>query len=223
MGLEQFKGKTDEALIQQMRQGAVQVSDYLMDKYKGTVRALADRYYLIGADKEDLVQEGMIGLFKAVRDYQPDRNSSFYSFAVLCIKREMFTAINKYHSKKNMPLNTYISLSAEEKDPAFDPEQKENLIDRLEDRKGFDPEQAVIDSEFLKDFQEQSREFLSDMEAKVLALLINGKNYREIAEELSMTPKSADNAIQRCKQKIGRLWNMDTNLKARGKKKEDLP
>ncbi len=213
MGDTEFQGKSDEALIGQMRKGAVEVSDYLVNKYKGTVRALADKYYLIGADKEDLVQEGMIGLFKAVRDYREGRNSSFYSFAVLCIKREMFTAINKYHSKKNMPLNNYVSFSSALEDRDFSEERPAKLQDVLEAENTFNPEQVALDNEFIDDFEQISRDVFSEKEGRVMELLLQGKGYKEIAKELSMTPKSVDNAIQRCKQKLGRIWNVEANQK----------
>lgn len=206
----QFQGKSDEALIAQMRKGAVEVSDYLVNKYKGAVRSLADKYYLIGADREDLVQEGMIGLFKAVRDYREDRNTSFYSFAVLCIKREMFTAINKYHSKKNLPLNNYVSLSAELENEHAGQESAPKLLDVLESESASNPEQVALDNEFIDDFEQISKDVFSEKEGRVMELLLQGKSYREIAGELSLSPKSVDNAIQRCKQKLGRIWNVET-------------
>ncbi len=210
MEKDRWKEQSDEKLISQMQQGTAQVWDYLVNKYKGTVRSLANRYYLIGADKEDLVQEGMIGLFKAVRDYRPDRNASFYSFAVLCIKREMFTAINKYHSKKNSPLNNYVSFSAKLEENSRDQETAGKLLDVLEAESAFDPVQAAIDKEFLETFEETAKDFLSETEGKVLHLMIQGKGYREIADALSMSPKSADNAVQRCKQKLTKFLDQKT-------------
>ncbi len=208
MNKSDFKGKTDEELLVQMREGLEEVSEHLIDKYKGTVRYLANQYYLIGADKEDLLQEGMIGLFKAIRDFRSNKNSSFYTFAVLCIKREMFSAINKYHSKKNSPLNNYVSFSETLEENSGDKENPGTVLDLLESESIFTPEQAALDNEFLESFEELSSELLSDKEYQVMQLFLQGKGYREIAEELSMTPKSADNALQRSKQKLAKLLNM---------------
>lgn len=204
MGDFGFEGKTDEELVQ-MKEHSAQVSEYLINKYKGTVRYLANQYYLIGADKEDLLQEGMIGLFKGIRDYRPEKNCSFYSFAVLCIKREMFTAINRYHSKKNHPLNHYVSFSEALEDAGEGKDNTGTVLDLLESESVYTPEQVALDNEFLEAFEELSSAYLSDKEYQVLQLVLQGKEYREIAQELSMTPKAADNAIQRCKQKLGKL------------------
>lgn len=204
-----FIGMTDETLLVHMREGAEDISGYLIDKYKGTVRYFANQYYLIGADKEDLIQEGMIGLFKAIRDYRPGKNSSFYSFAVLCIKREMFTAINKYHSKRNGPLNNYISFSETLEENNGDKENPGTVLDLLESESTFTPEQVALDNEFMESFEEITSEYLSEKEYQVMQLFLQGKGYREIAKELSMTPKSADNALQRSKQKLGKLLRLE--------------
>ncbi len=203
-----FQQLSDEELISRMRTCTPENSDYKLEKIKGTVRSLANRYYLIGADKDDLVQEGMIGLFKAIRDYRSDRGSSFYSFAVLCIKREMFTAVSKYQSKKNMPLNNSVSFSSElvQNKSVEEPAQ---LQDILQAESSQQPEQVVLDNEFENLFIKISEAYLSEKETSVLKLLIEGKGYREIAEELSMPPKSVDNAIQRCRQKLGKVWLAD--------------
>lgn len=203
---ERFEAQTDEMLLEQLRSGSAEVLDYLTEKYKGMVRTLANQYYLAGADREDLVQEGMIGLFKAIRDYRADRNSSFYSFAVLCIKRSMYTAITRSQSKSNQPLNEYISLSADIDADTAGKEGAGTLLEALEAESVYTPEQVVLDQDFLNDFAQQSTEHLSDTEYKVMNLLLEGRTYQEIAAALSISPKSADNAIQRCRQKLKKIY-----------------
>lgn len=196
---------TDEEWLSRLRDGDPEAADYLSEKYKSLVRALADRYYLEGADKEDLVQEGMIGLFKAMRDYRADKGAGFYSFAVLCIRRSMYTAMEKYHSSGNRPLNEYVSLSAEKSGNAADVDGGKTLLDSLESDRGMNPEQIVLDRDFLSDFAQQSTEHLSQTEYRVMNLLLEGKSYLEIADILAISPKSADNAIQRCRQKLKKI------------------
>lgn len=200
-----FAQQTDEQLLEKLRGRDEEVLEYLTEKYKGLVRTLANQYYLAGGDKEDLVQEGMIGLFKAIRDYRPDRNASFYSFAVLCIKRSLYTAITRSQSKSNRPLNEYISLSADVDADMSEKEGTQTLLDALEAESAFTPEQVVLDQDFLNDFAQQSTEHLSETEYKVMNLLLEGKTYQEIAQILSVSPKSADNAIQRCRQKLKKI------------------
>lgn len=200
-----FTQQTDEQLLEKLRDKDEKIFEYLTEKYKGLVRALANKYYLAGGDKEDLVQEGMIGLFKAIRDYRPDRNASFYSFAVLCVKRSLYTAITRSQSKSNRPLNEYISLSTDADADMAGKEGTQTLLDALEAESMFTPEQVVLDQDFLNDFAQQSTEHLSETEYKVMNLLLEGKTYQEIAQILSISPKSADNAIQRCRQKLKKI------------------
>lgn len=198
-----FQNKKDEELLAQ-KDIDHEVSEYLLEKYKYMVRALANQYYLVGADKEDLVQEGMIGLFKAIRDFRAEKGSSFYSFASLCINRELQTAITRSQSKKNSPLNNYVSISAND-DAGKAETEHAHLIDTLEAQDASNPEQAAIDKEFLMQFENEASSCLSELEYQVMRLLLDGNGYREIAEQLCVSPKSVDNAIQRCKQKLLRI------------------
>lgn len=196
MERDKYKDVSDERLIEQLREGQPEVMDYLMDKYKNLVRKRANALYLIGGETEDLIQEGMIGLFKAVQDYSADKDASFYRFAQLCITRQMYTAIEASQRKKHSPLNTYIPLDAgrEEPDGIF--------LEAEEKLQTLNPETLFISQETIRQLLKQVNERLSRMERQVLALYLDGMNYRQIAEEMGKTPKSIDNALQRIRGKI---------------------
>lgn len=170
----------------------------LFSRYKNYVKARARSYFLIGADHEDLIQEGMIGLYKAVRDYRMDRQSSFRSFAELCITRQMITAIKSATRQKHMPLNSYISLNA----PVYDEENDRTLIDTLMMDEESDPAQLVISQESLYSTQEKIKKELSPYEYEVLQLYLMGQSYQQIAQKLQKSSKSIDNALQRIKRKL---------------------
>lgn len=190
-----FEEMKDEELIECVRQGDKQVVDYLMDKYKNLVRQKARRLFLMGGDQDDLIQEGMIGLYKAIRDYTPNRDASFYSFANLCIERQMYSAIKASNRQKNLPLNTYISLS--------DIDLSENDVkEAVFGDNQLNPEKLVIDKESGDVLEYRLVRQLSAFEKKVFELFIEGKRYTEIAEELQKSPKSIDNALQRIKTKL---------------------
>lgn len=180
---------SDEELIARLRDGQDEIMDYLMDKYKHLVRKKAKVMFLIGGDTDDLIQEGMIGLFKAIRDYRPEKESSFYHFAELCISRQMYTAIEASNRKKHAPLNSYVSLS----------EPESGGIGELLETS---PEQMMIDRENVAQIKERIEKSLSDMEKKVLAYYMQGMNYVQIAEIMERSPKSIDNALQRIKNKL---------------------
>ncbi len=180
---------SDEELILHLRDGENEIMDYLMDKYKNLVRKKAKVMFLIGGDTDDLIQEGMIGLFKAIRDYRSDKDSTFYHFAELCISRQMYTAIEASNRKKHAPLNSYISLS--------EPESG-GIGELLETN----PEQMIIDRENVAQIKERIEKSLSDMEKEVLAYYMQGMNYVQIAELMERSPKSIDNALQRIKNKL---------------------
>lgn len=192
-----YENKTDEELIQALRSGEQEITDYLMDKYKNLVRKKAKALYLIGGDTDDLIQEGMIGLFKAVRDYRSDKESSFYHFADLCIARQMYTAVEASNRKKHAPLNSYVSLYSDEKDA-----DGMNLADVLTDVDESDPESMLISKENLKDFQRKVSESLSALEKEVLTYYLQGFDYLQIAEVMGKEPKTVDNALQRLKKKL---------------------
>ncbi|WP_026528755.1 RNA polymerase sporulation sigma factor SigH [Butyrivibrio sp. VCD2006] len=197
--------ETDEELITRLRDGESDVTDYIMNKYKNMVRTKAASMYILGADKDDLIQEGMIGLFKAVRDYDPGRDASFKTFADLCISRQMYTAIQASNRKKHAPLNGYISLYAKMDNPEDDMEFSLDQV--LEDMNDMDPESMVIDKENTRDIEEFIENGLSSFEQAVLELHLTGMSYTEIARVLGKDEKSTDNALQRLKTKIKKYVN----------------
>lgn len=172
--------------------------DYLVDKYKNFVRAKARSYFLIGADKEDIIQEGMIGLYKATRDFKGDRLASFKAFAELCVTRQIITAIKTATRQKHIPLNSYISLNK----PIYADETERTLMDVLVEGQGKDPEELFINREEFSDIEAKMGSILSDLEGKVLMGYLDGKSYNEIAAEYHRSVKSIDNALQRVKRKL---------------------
>ncbi len=188
----------DEAIIERINQGQVQALDYLINKYKNFVRAKARTYFLIGADREDIVQEGMIGLYKAIRDYREGKLSSFKAFAELCVTRQIITAIKTATRQKHIPLNSYVSLDK----PIYDEESDRTLLDVIGGSKAIDPQELIVNKEKLVDMEEKISELLSDLEKKVLALYLDGQSYQEISVELERHVKSIDNALQRVKRKL---------------------
>ncbi len=173
--------------------------EYILDKYKIFVKIKARSYFLIGADKEDLIQEGMIGLYKAIRDYCDDKQTSFKAFSELCVTRQMITAIKTATRQKHIPLNSYISLN---RSAYYEEESERTLEDTIQGNQAHDPVNLVINGEELKNMHESFKEILSDYESKVVKLYIEGRPYQEIADNLSRHVKSVDNALQRVKRKI---------------------
>ena len=201
-----FEGMSDEEILTGIKQGDSDAVDYLMDKYKNLVRRKAANLFLIGADKEDLIQEGMIGLYKAIRDYKNEKAATFYTFAELCISRQMYSAIKASNRQKNIPLNTYISLYG----PAFEEkkgqEHGENYVNYVHSEKNQNPEELVIDKENLAVLEYTIESRLSSLEKEVVQYYMNGLSYVEIAELLGRSPKSVDNALQRIKTKLNQLF-----------------
>jgi len=195
---ERFTHLTDEEVVEMSHQGEPLAEDYLLDKYKNFVRAKARSYFLIGADHEDIVQEGMIGLYKAIRDYRPEKLSSFRAFAELCITRQIITAIKTATRQKHIPLNSYISLNK----PLYDEESDRTLMDVIMEGKVSNPEEIIINREDLTNINEKIKEVLSGLEQEVLSAYLDGKSYQEIAESLGRHVKSIDNALQRVKRKL---------------------
>ncbi|ABW18037.1 RNA polymerase sporulation sigma factor SigH [Alkaliphilus oremlandii] len=188
----------DEVMVEIAKEGDLEALEYLIKKYKNFVRAKARSYFLIGADREDIVQEGMIGLYKAIRDFKPDKLSSFRAFAELCITRQIITAIKTATRQKHIPLNSYVSLNK----PIYDEESDRTLLDVISGQKVTDPEELVVSREELGHIEDKIGEILSDLELKVLMLYLEGRSYQEIAGDLERHVKSIDNALQRVKRKL---------------------
>ena len=197
--MNKYDKMTDEQLLQRLRSGENAITDYIMDKYKHVVRKKAKAMYLLGGENDDLIQEGMIGLFKAVRDYDETQETSFYSFAELCISRQIYTAIKLSQRQKHMPLNSYISLYSQGEDNEED--RQTPLIDQLQTLKDNNPEELFLDKEYFSVMEQELKQKLSDLESRVLHLHLMGEDYRSIARLLDKSPKSIDNALQRIKQK----------------------
>nr|WP_243122848.1 RNA polymerase sporulation sigma factor SigH [Haloimpatiens lingqiaonensis] len=193
-----FENKLDEEVVMEAKQGNNVAQEYLINKYKNFVKAKSKSYFLIGADKEDIYQEGMIGLYKAIRDFKPDKLSSFKAFAELCVTRQIITAIKTATRQKHIPLNTYISLNK----PIYDEESDRTLLDILSGIKVTDPEELVISKEEVSHIETEIGQILSDLEMEVLMSYLDGKSYQEIACDLDRHAKSIDNALQRVKRKL---------------------
>ena len=198
---EPYEKMSDEELIRSLREGNSEITDFIMEKYKNLVRKRANAMYLIGGETEDLIQEGMIGLFKAVRDYNEEKEASFYHFADLCISRQIYNAVEASQRKKHQPLNSYVSLDISGKDR----ENEIALLDVLKVMETSDPEQMVIDRENVQLMVESANQMLSKMEKTVLGLYLQGLNYQQIAEVMNKPPKSIDNALSRIKRKLSRM------------------
>ncbi len=194
---------TDEELIVRLRDGEGQITDYIMDKYKNLVRNKAKSMYILGADREDLIQEGMIGLFKAIRDYDSGRDASFSTFADLCVSRQMYTAVQAAGRKKHAPLNTYISLYANSSQKEEGEEW--DLINSIASRAEQSPEDMMIDKENVELMERAIDRELSSFEKQVLDLYLTGMKYTQIAKVLGRDDKSTDNALQRIKNKLKKL------------------
>lgn len=192
-----YEAFSDEELIEKLRQGENDITDYILEKYKPLVRKKTNAMYLIGGETEDLIQEGMIGLFKAIRDYRPHKDASFYHFAELCINRQLYSALEASNRKKHQPLNSYISLSDQDNQGAV---AAELLVDQ---ERG--PEQMVIEQELWEEYKKRLEQNLSKMENKVLQYYLDGNHYIQIAEIMGKSPKSIDNALQRIRQKIRQI------------------
>lgn len=198
---DRFKGMTDEAIVRLAQdQKDKAATDYLVHKYQPLVRAKARSYFLVGADQDDIVQEGMIGLYKATRDFKGDKLSSFRAFAELCITRQIITAIKTATRQKHIPLNSYVSLNK----PIYEDESDRTLQDILAGLAASDPEELFISQEEFTDIEHTLGKILSDLEWKVLMAYLDGKSYHEMSKELHRHEKSIDNALQRVKRKLER-------------------
>ena len=202
--VKKYQNETDEMLIERLRDGERDITDFIMNKYKNLVRSKAKSMYILGADTEDLIQEGMIGLFKAIRDYDAGRDASFFTFAELCISRQMYTAVQASNRKKHMPLNSYISLYATA-DVDGDNKEGNEFINFLGFETQKNPEQLLIDKENVLSLERKIEEELSTFEKQVLDLYLTGMSYTQIARVLGRDEKSTDNALQRMKSKIRKV------------------
>ncbi|MFT9850433.1 RNA polymerase sporulation sigma factor SigH [Aneurinibacillus sp. REN35] len=193
-----YEALYDEDIVELVRLGDSDALEYLINKYKNFVRAKARSYFLIGADREDIVQEGMIGLYKSIRDFKGDKLASFKAFAELCITRQIITAIKTATRQKHIPLNSYVSLDK----PIYDEDSDRTLLDIICGTRVTDPEELIINQEEYDDIEDKISEILSDLEQQVLLLYLDGRSYQEIAVDLSRHVKSIDNALQRVKRKL---------------------
>jgi len=198
--MQDYAELNDEILVQLFQDGDGEASEYLMRKYRSFVRAKASRYFLIGGEREDIIQEGMIGLYKAIRDFRVDKLSSFKAFAELCITRQIITAVKSATRQKHGPLNSYISLNK----PIYEEESNHTLMDVITGPTNMDPMQMIIDQEKASDLERKMSEKLSDLEKRVLELHIAGHSYVEISQNVNTHVKSIDNALQRIKRKMER-------------------
>ena len=189
---------SDDELIVLSKNGNGYATEILLERYRNFVRSRSRTYFLIGADKEDIIQEGMIGLYKAIRDYKPEAQASFKSFAELCITRQIITAIKTATRQKHLPLNSYISLNK----PVYGDESERILLDTVIERKRLDPEEIMIDKERFSSIEEKLSQILSKLEWNVLLKYLEGNSYVDIARKIGKSEKSIDNALQRIKKKI---------------------
>lgn len=196
--MSDYEKMTDEQLIRNLRGGEKAIVDYIMDKYKNLVRKEAKAMYLLGGENDDLIQEGMIGLFKAVEDYDVEQEASFFSFARLCITRQMYSAIEASRRKKHSPLNSYISLYDQE-------DEKGSLLETMEAGGESNPEELFLSKEYVALLESELEEQLSDLESRVLYLHLMGTDYRTIAKLIDKSPKTVDNALQRIKNKTEKI------------------
>lgn len=193
-----YKYESEEQIVEEAKKGDKRAQEFIISKYENFVKAKSKSYFLIGADKEDIYQEGMIGLYKAIRDFNGEKSTSFRAFAELCITRQIITAIKTATRQKHIPLNTYISLNK----PVSDEESDRTLLDIISSIRITDPEELIISQEQKEFIEEEINKVLSDLEIQVLQSYLEGKSYQEIACDLDRHSKSIDNALQRVKKKL---------------------
>jgi len=199
-----FKDKSDEEIVAQAKSENNRAQEYLISKYENFVKSKARSYFLIGADKEDIYQEGMIGLYKAIRDFNPEKSTSFKAFAEICVIRQIITAIKTATRQKHIPLNNYISLNK----PIYEEESERTLLDVLTGLKITDPEELMISKEQIDYIEGKISKVLSGLELEVLTSYLDGKSYQEIASDLERHSKSIDNALQRVKRKLEKCLDL---------------
>ncbi len=200
---DRFQGLTDEQVIELIHSGDLLAQEYLIEKYKGLVRIKTRSYFMLGAEREDIIQEGMIGLYKAIRDFKAEKQANFFSFAELCIARQIITAIKTAGRQKHMPLNSYVSLNRS----VYDENDECTYIELLSYDLSSNPEAMVIDTEEKNSIEKRIAVVLSPLERRVFSLYLRGKSYTEIAEKINKDEKSIDNALQRVKKKVEKILN----------------
>ena len=208
---DKYSNLTDEQIISQIKQGDQESLAYLLEKYKNLVNIKVSKYFMIGAEKEDILQEGMIGLFKAIKDFKEEKQKSFKSFANICIERQLITAIKSSNRQKHMPLNSYLSLNM----TAFENEDGNNdtqIVDVLENTVIEDPLDTITKKEYFSSVENVIDSSLSDFEKKVLNRYVQGESYVKIAERLDAPVKSVDNAIQRIRKKTAKNIQAESNI-----------
>ena len=203
---ENYNNMSDEDLIEVIKSGDKNALDYLIEKYKELVNMKVGKYFMVGSEREDIIQEGLIGLYKAVKCYSPDKQNSFKTFANMCIERQLITAIKSSNRQKHMPLNTYLSLNTK----AYEDDEESNILDIFDSHQVEDPLETITKKEYYKTVEKAIDKSLSDFEKQVLKRYINGESYNQIAERLDTPVKSVDNAIQRIRKKATK--NMDVEL-----------
>ena len=206
---DEYKDLTDEEIIDKAREGSEQALSYLLEKYKELVKMKVGKYYIIGAEKEDIIQEGMIGLFKAIKTYKPDKNNAFKTFANLCIERQLITAIKTSNRQKHIPLNSYLSLNISAYDN--DDEDSTELIANLNNKSVEDPLETIMKRENYEELEKTIDKTLSKFEKQVLNRFLKGESYVSIAQKLDSPVKSVDNAIQRIRKKAMKNIYKDFN------------
>lgn len=199
----EYEEVAEENIVLEAKGGNTRAQEYIISKYENFVKAKARSYFLIGADKEDIYQEGMIGLYKAIRDFNVEKSNAFRSFAELCITRQIITAIKTATRQKHIPLNTYISLNK----PVSEDESDRTLLDVISGMKITDPEELIISQEQKEYIEDEISKVLSELELEVLQSYLDGKSYQEIACDLDRHAKSIDNALQRVKRKLEKCLN----------------
>ena len=216
-GYDRFEGLKDEDIVRYIQATKDEIAiDFLVEKYKNFVRARARTYFIVGADREDLIQEGMIGLYKAMRDFKADRTASFRAFAELCIVRQIITAIKTATRQKHIPLNSYVSLNT----PIYMDESERKLEDVISEGQVASPEEEMINHEDLVAMENSIGIILSKFEARVMTAYLDGKSYQEIGEEVGRSVKSIDNALQRAKRKLEQHWGIHHKNKGAAAGKE---
>ncbi|MGL5822193.1 MAG: RNA polymerase sporulation sigma factor SigH [Sarcina sp.] len=198
--------KADEVIVKEAQEGNVIAQEIIINKYEQFVKVKAKSYFLIGADKEDIYQEGMIGLYKAIRDFNSEKESSFKAFAELCVTRQIITAIKTATRQKHIPLNTYVSLNK----PIYEEDSERTLLDVIDGLRITDPEALIIGQEEVANIEDKIKKVLSNLEMEVLNSYLDGKTYQEIAVDLDREAKSIDNALQRVKKKLEKSFSEKT-------------
>ena len=203
---ENYDKMSDEELIEIIKSGDKNAQEYLIDKYKDLVNMKVGKYFMIGSERDDIVQEGLIGLYKAIKSYSDDKKNSFKTFANMCIERQLITAIKSSNRQKHMPLNSYLSLNTK----AYEDDEESNILDVFDSHQVEDPLDTITKKEYYKTVEKAIDESLSDFEKQVLKRYIQGESYVQIAEKLDSPVKSVDNAIQRIRKKASK--NIEVEL-----------